>query len=461
MQVGVATAVLATAPIERFLRSVTSTEGRLAVSGALIVLTLVVAILLAPRAVRWFSRVLKTQMAERDVWRYARRVNEAIPASLTVLVVRSLQFLLLGLAGLMLLIVWGRVEWAVAILAGIGESRTQIIQLGWTVIIVLVAYVCVEMLDNAVGRFGDEVDRITAHQEEIIRRLGQLGIIALAIATGLTLWGVDLSGLLVGAGFLGIVIGFAARQTLGSLIAGLVLMFSRPFTIGDWVVVGNEEGIVTQITIFNTRLENFDGEFVIIPNDVVANEAITNRSRKGHYRIRLDVGIDYDTDPDHACEVAVDAMDEVDVIDPAPPPQAVLKEFGNSAILIELRFWIDRPTPPRMWQAINGVVEAVKTAFDAEGIKIPFPQRELSGRAETGGFQVQNEAVPEEGSRSGAAVGAAAGAVAGGGAMAENRGESTDGDGDDEDDERIANGEDDPADEGADDEDADDEAEDQ
>ncbi len=392
-------AVLVTAPIERFLRSITTTEGRLAVSGAVIVLTLVVAALLAPHVVRWVGESVRKALAERDAWAFARRFNDAIPASVTVLVVRSLQLALIGLASVMLLIVWGRIEWAVAILQGIGQSRELIVNVAMTLVIVLVAYAALDMLSDAVERFGEEVDGITDHQEEIIRRLGQIGILAIAVATGLTLWGIDLSGLLVGAGFLGIVLGLAARQTLGSLIAGLVLMFSRPFTIGDWVEIGDQQGIVTDITIVNTRLENFDGEFVIIPNDMVANRAITNRSRKGHYRIRLDVGVDYDTDPEHAREVALDAIDTVEHVDTAPPPQAIVKEFADSAILIELRFWIGRPTPPRMWQAIDGVVVAVEEAFEEAGIKIPFPQRELTGRAETGGFRVQSEAIPEGTSR--------------------------------------------------------------
>ena len=192
-------------------------------------------------------------------------------------------------------------------------------------------------------------------------------------------------------GFLGIVVGLAARQTLGSLIAGFVLMFSRPFTIGDWVEIGDDEGIVTDITIVNTRLENFDGETVVIPNDRVSNQPITNRSERGHLRIRMDVGVDYATDPDHAVEVAQSAIDEVTHVTDAPPPQVLPKSFGDSAVVLELRFWIDQPMPPKKWRAISGVVGSVKAAFDDAGIKIPFPQRELSGRAETGGFRLNEE----------------------------------------------------------------------
>jgi small-conductance mechanosensitive channel len=170
-------------------------------------------------------------------------------------------------------------------------------------------------------------------------------------------------------------------------------MFSRPFTIGDWVEIGDEEGIVTEITIFDTRLENFDGETIVLPNDSVSNEPIVNRSERGHYRIRLDVGVDYETDPDHAIEVAQEAIADQKPVADAPPPRIIPKSFGDSAVVLEMRFWIDRPTPPRKWRAIDAVVRAVKEAFEAEDIKIPFPQRELSGRAETGGFRVHDESL--------------------------------------------------------------------
>jgi small-conductance mechanosensitive channel len=133
---------------------------------------------------------------------------------------------------------------------------------------------------------------------------------------------------------------------------------------------------------------------VILPNDKVSNSAITNRSRKGLLRLRIDVGIDYESDPDHAREVAMDTISDLSQVVDAPPPQVVPKSFGDSAVVLEMRFWIDHPTPPRKWRAISQVIQAVKEAFEREGVKIPYPQRELSGRAETGGFRIHDDAGP-------------------------------------------------------------------
>ena len=305
-------------------------------------------------------------------------------------ILRAVQFGLVVGGVVSLFYVWGQGTYIDNADTYLAEDQEVVIAgrvLG-SLIIIFTAYASARFLSGVLSNLGRRADWMTDHQEEIVLRTSQLllfGVVGLVV---LGVWDVNLGGLLVGAGFLGIVVGLAARQTLGSLIAGFVLMFSRPFTIGDWVQVGDEEGIVTDITIFNTRLENFDGEYLILPNDRVSDRAITNKSQKGLLRIRADVGIDYTSDPDRAKQVAIETISDLSEVVDAPPPQVFPKEFGESAVILELRFWIDHPTPPRKWKAISAVISSVKAAFEAEGIKIPFPQRELSGRAETGGFRV-------------------------------------------------------------------------
>jgi small-conductance mechanosensitive channel len=256
-------------------------------------------------------------------------------------------------------------------------------------VILTVAYGATDLVGRITRELADGQRAITEHQREIIYRVSQVSLYTLA---GLFVLGglfrVDLGGLLVGAGFLGIVVGLAARQTLGALLAGFVLMFSRPFEIGDWVEIGDHEGIVTDITIVTTRMQTFDGEYVMVPNDVVSAESVVNRSRKGRLRIEVDVGIDYDADPRRAADIARDAVGEIDSVMSVPTPQVVVKEFVDSAVLLGVRVWIDNPSARRKWRTRTAVVGAVKEAFEREGVKIPFPQRELMGREETGGLVV-------------------------------------------------------------------------
>ena len=256
------------------------------------------------------------------------------------------------------------------------------------VVILATTYALTDLVGRIIGEFTGTRSSISEHQREIIYRLTQVTLYTLAILVVVGLFTRDLGSLLVGAGFLGIVVGMAARQTLGAMLAGFVLMFSRPFEIGDWVQIGDREGIVTEITIVTTRIQTFDGEYVMLPNDEVSGQPIINRTRKGRLRIEVEVGVDYDADPEHAAEVAREAVTELDQVLNVPTPQVVGKRFGDSAVVLGVRVWIDNPSARRMWRARTAVIEAVTDAYAAEGIKIPFPQRELMGRTEEGGFAV-------------------------------------------------------------------------
>ncbi|WEL17573.1 Small-conductance mechanosensitive channel [Halorhabdus sp. SVX81] len=381
---------------QQFLESLASTQARIAATVAVGMLAIIVAAFILPVGLDRAYRLMSTRLGTSRLADWIRLVGEYVPRTVAEAFVRLVQGLVLAAAGLALLVIWGLVDTAELVLRYLGGSLPVLGRGSLTLVVALLAYVGADQYKQMVVRIGKEATWLTDHQQEIVIRLGQIGILLTAGLVVLTVWEVNLQGLLVGAGFLGIVVGLAARQTLGALIAGFVLMFSRPFEIGDWIEIGEEEGVVTDITIMNTRLENFDGEVVYLPNDRVNEQAIVNRSRRGSLRLRVDVGIDYDSDPEHAKAVALETIKEIDVVADGPPPQIVPKSFGDSAVILEMRFWIDHPTPPRKWNAVERVVTAVKTAFEREGIKIPFPQRELSGRAETNGFQVQESASGSE-----------------------------------------------------------------
>ena len=290
--------------------------------------------------------------------------------------------------GVVVIAVWGLTAPLVTEIESYGLGPQTVVNAVLAAVIVATAYGMTDLIGRLTRELSDTRQTITEHQREIVYRLSQVGIYVLAGSLILGIWGVNLGGILVGAGFLGIVVGLAARQTLGALLAGFVLMFSRPFEIGDWVVIGDYEGIVTDITIVTTRMQTFDGEYVMVPNDVVSSESVVNRSRKGRLRIEVDVGIDYDSDPRRAAEVARDAVSGLDRVLRVPTPQVVVKEFGDSAIVLGVRVWIDNPSARRMWRTRTAAVSAVKEAFDDAGVKIPFPQRELMGREEAGGFHL-------------------------------------------------------------------------
>ncbi|WP_426963536.1 mechanosensitive ion channel family protein [Haloparvum alkalitolerans] len=256
----------------------------------------------------------------------------------------------------------------------------QVPEIVLAIVILGGAYALTDFVGQVIREIVSAGDSVSDHQQEVIYRLTQLTIYAVAFLVVVGLFTENLGSLLVGAGFLGIVVGMAARQTLGAVLAGIVLMFSRPFEIGDWVEVGEYEGVVTDITIVNTRIRTFDGEHVTIPNDVIGGNPVLDRTKEDRLRIEVEVGVDYEDDPERAAEVAVEAVEGVDNVLQMPSPQVVGKRFADSAVVLGVRYWIDNPSSRKRWRTRTGVIAAVHEAFAEEGITIPFPQRTHSAR---------------------------------------------------------------------------------
>ncbi|RDZ44042.1 mechanosensitive ion channel family protein [Haloferax sp. Atlit-10N] len=364
-----------------------STEERLGISAALVALALGVAVFLAPRLVSRATAEFRTRVLAHP--RVPDAVTDAAWLFPATVVVRTLQLAVFVGVALSLLLLWGYTGLAADFAEVLAVAIPNAAKLGATVALFAGALVGTNVLEEKLDSYATASDNINAHQQGIVFRVLQLVVLLAVGMAALTVWQVRIGGLLVGAGFLGIVVGMAARQTLGSLIAGFVLMFSRPFELGDWVEIDDAEGIVTDITIINTRLSNADGETVVFPNDRVTNAKITNRTKRNRLRLRLDVGIDYEADIEHAESVAEEALTDLKFVEDVPKPQVMPTTFGDSSIGLQLRFWITNPSAPRRAQAKAEVLRSVKLAFDREGIKIPYPQRELLAREEADGFQLR------------------------------------------------------------------------
>ena len=269
---------------------------------------------------------------------------------------------------------------ALAVVAVDGEDAALVLV---SVVVFGVAYTLTRITKRFIQHRAQH-DAISAHQRQVAHHVVQILVFVPAVLFVMALWGTHPGSFLIGAGAIGVVVGLAARQTLGAMLAGFVLLFARPFEIGDWVVISDEEGTVTDVSVFNTAIRTFDNEHVLVPNDLVTSQEIVNRSRNTRLRIQVDVGVDYDADPGEAAAVAREAMADCDELLDDPESDVVISEFGDSSIVLACRFWIYEPSISRKWEAQNAMVEAVKAAFEREGIQIPFPQRTVSSREEAG-----------------------------------------------------------------------------
>jgi len=271
-----------------------------------------------------------------------------------------------------------------------------------TVAIVLSAYLLARAVNRSIDRLLQK-GAITRHQKEVAYHVADVGILAIAGLVVLSIWGIDLTNLVIGASALSAVLGLAARKTVAAMIAGFMLLFARPFRVGEWIQIttksGDEEsGIVQDITLFHTKIRTFNDEHMLVPNDEVTSNQLTNFTQSDRLRLDVEVGVDYDTDITHAQDVTTETLAEIELVADSPEPKTVAKQFGDSSVVLELQFWINQPDRRRAWRAQTAAIDAIKQAFEKEEIRIPFPQRTHRPRDEDG-FRLAYSAgrqIPEE-----------------------------------------------------------------
>lgn len=194
----------------------------------------------------------------------------------------------------------------------------------------------------------------------------------------LEIWQVDITPLLASAGLVGVIVGFAARDTINNFVSGVSLYFDRTYTVGDMISLpSGERGTVIDISIRSTTILTRDNVTVTIPNAEFNRQQVTNESApQRHRRISLEVSVAYGSDLDVVEASLVSAAEDVDVVIESPPPRVHFREFGDSSIIALLRCYI--ADPASLARARHELVRAVDLAFKRDDVKIPFPQREVS-----------------------------------------------------------------------------------
>jgi small-conductance mechanosensitive channel len=199
-------------------------------------------------------------------------------------------------------------------------------------------------------------------------------IMVFAFILILPILGIDPSGLLVAAGFLGLVIGLASQSVIGNLVAGIFLVVERPLKVGDQVDVEGKMGYVEDVRIMSTIIRTYDGVFVRIPNEKVFTTNISNLVTHVARRLEYVVGIRYRDDADKAVAIIKDIIDKHPITLKNPQPNVYVRELGNSSVDIMVRFWVPSPE----WYPVRReLLWKIKTTLEENDIFVPFPQREV------------------------------------------------------------------------------------
>jgi small-conductance mechanosensitive channel len=202
------------------------------------------------------------------------------------------------------------------------------------------------------------------------------GILALDVL------GLNIMPFIAGAGVAGIAIGFAAKDTLSNLIAGVLLIIDRPFEVGDrievWSAPANSAtwGDVLDIGLRATKIRTTDNIVIVIPNNEIMRRDIINYTTiTEEIRVRVPIGVAYDADIEKAKEIITAVSLELDWVLKDPAPKVVVKSFGDSAVNLEARVWIRDPR--KRMDTISSISDRVKERFTRDGIEIPYPKRDV------------------------------------------------------------------------------------
>jgi small conductance mechanosensitive channel len=199
-------------------------------------------------------------------------------------------------------------------------------------------------------------------------------LIAVLIVIALQTAGVPSAPLLAALGAGGLAIGLALQGSLSNLAWGVLLIVFRPFRVGDFIHAGGVDGTVEGLNLMHTQLVLADNREAIVPNAKIGADAIINFSRRGTRRFELRVGIGYGDDIGKAIGVVQRLFEADPRILKDPAPTVWTDSLGDSSVNLLLRAYA---TTDNFWPAQTDLLRAVKEGFDAEGISIPFPQREV------------------------------------------------------------------------------------
>ncbi|MDM9385831.1 mechanosensitive ion channel family protein [Chlorogloeopsis sp. ULAP01] len=229
------------------------------------------------------------------------------------------------------------------------------------------------------------VKRLTSNRRHarnlgmVLGRLAQGATILLGLFISLTiviptLRAGDLVQLL---GISGVAIGFAFRDILQNFLAGILILLTEPFQIGDQIVFKNFEGTVENIETRATTIKTYDGRRIVIPNSELFTNSVQVNTAFESRRLEYDLGIGYGDDIDRAKQLILEAMHETQGVLKEPAPDALVMELAESTVNIRARWWIQPPRRADALEARDRVLTAIKKKLTVNGIDLPFPTQQI------------------------------------------------------------------------------------
>lgn len=190
-------------------------------------------------------------------------------------------------------------------------------------------------------------------------------------------FGVTTSSVVAVLGSAGLTLGLALQGSLSNFAGGVLILLLKPFVVGDYIIDGatGQEGTVSSITIFYTKLLTVDNRMIMIPNGSLSNSSITNVTHMEKRRIDLVIGVSYEADLAKTKQVLLDVVKSEDKILPGEPVDVYVSELADSSVQMGVRAWVKTED---YWPIRWKMTEDIKNALDANGISIPYPQMDVT-----------------------------------------------------------------------------------
>lgn len=246
--------------------------------------------------------------------------------------------------------------------------------LGKFVLVLVVAYAIAGFLSTVVQWLLERKIKLSQLAERLIANIIKYVLMLVGVAVALTALEIDVTPVLAAIGATGLVVGLALQQSLSNVASGLMILVNRPFDVGDVVTAGGVTGTVRQMNLVSTNFRTFDNQTIHVPNNEIWNNVITNVTANHTRRVDLEFGIGYDDCFDNAETIIKEVVDAHELVLSEPAPVIVTHALADSSVNIVCRPWAKTGD---WWQVKTDITREVKRRFDAAGISIPYPQRDV------------------------------------------------------------------------------------
>jgi len=241
-------------------------------------------------------------------------------------------------------------------------------------VLILVSWILSNVIGKAVQKAVANIQSASALLKDFIVNITRKAVFVVGFVVALSMLEVNIGPLLAAIGAAGFIMGFALQGTLSNFAAGILILVYRPYDIGDLVEVGGMLGKVDAMTIVSTTLRKPDNQKVVIPNNMIWGDIITNITGTSKRRVDLVFGIGYSDDIAKAQKVLEEILANHESILKDPAPVVKVHELADSSVNFVVRPWVETDN---YWDVYWDVTRSVKERFDAEGVSIPFPQQDV------------------------------------------------------------------------------------